>query len=125
MIMNKTTQNNEIELDPNTATIADIRRTGMRVRVAHQRLAFNNQIDFATPLLMPQWLVKRNKNWTILGTGGVTTVQVTDKEGFTGEGTAICVDSFERKVGLNISLRRAIQDLNSQKDMDYLNKIGE
>lgn len=105
-IMNKTTTNKLVN-----ETVQSLRAKGFKVKVAHQRLAFNKTIQFNTPLLMPSWLVKKNPNWKICNDGGVTVVQITTPDGQNKEGVAVCVDpNFDRKMGLKIAISRALNN---------------
>lgn len=107
MNKNTTTNTNTNE------TVQSLRAKNYKVKVSHQRMAFNKQLNYPYPIMVPQWIVTRNhENWDILNGGGATIVMLTDPEGNHAEGTSICVEpNFDRKRGLKIALQRALQNL--------------
>lgn len=74
-------------------TVRDLRASGYKVRVLHQR----------------KW-----NPYGISGKGGVTTVQVRTPEGIELEGRAVCSkeDNYNKKLGVSIALGRALKNNN-------------
>lgn len=98
---------------PNNETVQSLRAKNYKVRISHQRLAWNKKVQLSYPLLIPQWIIKKNSdNWKIDNAGGVTIAQITSPEGKSGEGIAVCVEpNFDRRKGLQISIQRALAEI--------------
>jgi hypothetical protein len=97
----------QTKTNPTTETVQSLRAKGYRVRIAHQRLAWNKSINIDYPLMMPSWIVKKNPNWEICNFGGTTVAQITTPEGVIKEGVAVCAEpNFSRREGVKIALAR-------------------
>lgn len=88
-------------------TVSQLRKEGAKVRVAHKRYSYNyktmEDLYFSNELGGPDRHPK----------GGETIVQISLPDGRYLEGVAKCSlsDSYNRKVGVNIALGRALKNL--------------
>lgn len=81
-------------------SIANLRRSGYKVRVLHSRLkTYTKKMD--------------GESFEYSAKGGNTTIEITTPEGLNIIGTAQCsmVDNWNRKIGNQIALGRAISQL--------------
>ena len=85
-------------------TIEQLRKTGYKVRVIHQRQ------------YVPRWPYKLSPGTMLSSKGGYTRIDVTIPDGsvtVSGEARCSMEDSYNRKLGNSIALGRALSQLNN------------
>lgn len=100
-------------LDKNIPTVADLRRSGFKVRVSHNRYFKSNFMGGFKIRLSPYTRFTENRQG-VLPKGGETTVEITDPNGVTVFGTSVCRpdEAFVKRLGLSVSIGRALKQLN-------------
>lgn len=90
-------------------TVEQLRKSGYKVRVIHQR--FNDYHTLDMPELMSRFEASNyNIGWNPLPVGGKTIVEVTHPDGTFSTGVSLCSiqDNFNRKHGVKVALGRAL-----------------
>ena len=102
-----------IALDKNVPTVADLRRSGFKVRVSHTRY-FNHKFLGGSKIVRSAYTRFSPNRQDVLPKGGETTVEITDPNGVTVFGTSVCSqnEAFFKRLGLSIAIGRALKQLN-------------
>lgn len=114
-------------------TVAELRQEGFKVFVKHSRYYLETRRFLFEKTLIYGPLSKSEKEASGFGSenlfakGGKTEVEIYKNGVLLGEGHAVCSlsDNFNRKIGLQIALGRAQEDLNMVNWTQILNEVGQ